>query len=97
MSHGKYYSVSVTMTNTGNVPWTQTNYHLGSQNPRDNFTWGTNRAYLPAAVQPGGTATFTFTVRAPSSNGDYNFQWLMVQEGVQWFGQFTPNFVVHVQ
>jgi hypothetical protein len=51
---------------------------------------------LPAAVAPGGEVTLNFTVTAPSASGTYNFQWRMVQECVQWFGDFTPNVAVVV-
>ena len=35
------YITSVTFLNSGSVTWTDAdNYHLGSQNPQDNLTWG---------------------------------------------------------
>ncbi|MDO8682740.1 MAG: glycosyl hydrolase, partial [Armatimonadota bacterium] len=45
---------------------------------------------------PGQQKTFTFIVTAPSTAGTYNFQWRMVQDGVQWFGDLTPNVAVTV-
>jgi hypothetical protein len=98
MDAGVNYNVSVTMKNPCGSTWTSDLYKLGSQNPHDNLTWGTNRVYLPpgTSVGPGNTFTFNYTVTAPSSPGFYNFQWRMVHEGVQWFGEFTPNVVVNV-
>lgn len=97
MTAGQSYTVSVTMRNTGTFTWTAVDgYKLGSQNPQDNGTWGTTRAVVPATVAPGNDVTFSFTVTAPSSAGAYNFQWRMVQEWIQWFGEFTPNVVVSV-
>jgi Ig-like domain from next to BRCA1 gene len=97
MQAGQTYTVSVTMQNTGSTTWTdQGNYHLGSQNPQDNLTWGINRVSLPAAVTPGGQVTFTFDVTAPTTPGSYDFQWRMVQDGVEWFGDFTPDVLVDV-
>jgi|GEM_PF-5789769 len=91
---GQSYNVSVTMQNTGITTWTRDGgnpQRLGSQNPQDNTTWGTNRVDVPGLVPPGATTTFNFTVVAPSSPGIYRFQWRMVQEGVTWFGDLTPE------
>jgi thermolysin len=96
MTVGQSYSVSVTMNNSGNTTWTPGSYRLGSQNPQDNTTWGTHRVDLPSSVAPGQNVTFYFTVTAPSIASSYNFQWRMIQEGVQWFGDYTPNVIVTV-
>lgn len=98
MSPGQSYAVSVTVRNTGITTWTFANtYRLGSQNPQDNGTWAVSRVPLPvASVAPGGQVTFSFSVTAPATAGSYNFQWRMVQEWVEWFGDFTPNIVVAV-
>lgn len=99
MTAGQSYNVSVTMNNSGSTTWTSDVYKLGTQNPQDNTLWiGGNRVYLPAGVTvpPGSNYTFNFTVTAPSTPGYYNFQWQMVHEFVQWFGDFTPNVVVNV-
>src|SRR5262249_18558246 len=101
MTAGGTYNVTVTMLNQGTTTWTpEQAYRLGSQNPQDNTTWltTTNRVYLSpgASVSPGATTTFSFTVTAPSTPGSYNFQWQMVQDGVEWFGAQTPNQAVQV-
>jgi RHS repeat-associated protein len=97
MVAGQSYSVSVTMQNTGTNTWTSASlYRLGSQNPQDNGIWGTGRVALPASVAPGSQITFSFTVTAPATAGAYNFQWRMVQDGVMWFGDSSPNVVVTV-
>ena len=57
---------------------------------------GVGRVDLPHSVPPGGQVTFTFYVTAPSYAGTYDFQWRMLQEGVEWFGDFTPNVPVEV-
>jgi hypothetical protein len=99
MVAGQLYNVSVTMRNTGTSTWTRANfYRLGSQNPQDNLRWGVARVELPVtSVPPTGTATFQFTVRAPSTQGFHNFQWRMLRENVAWFGAFTPNVAVNVE
>jgi len=85
-------------------------YRLGSQNPTNNTIWGNiiyfNNIRWPKAsrielsrgekVLPGATKKFFFYVTAPTSPGVYNFQWKMVREWKQWFGDFTPNVAVKV-
>jgi hypothetical protein len=97
MTTGQTYSVSVTMRNLGTATWQPgAGYRLGSQNPADNQTWGLSRVNLPGPVSPAAEVTFTFNVRAPSTGGDYNFQWQMVQEGAGFFGPLSPNITVSV-
>ncbi len=98
MTAGQSYAVSITFQNTGTTTWSAANaYNLGARNPQDNTTWGMNRVALPATVAPGANVTFSFNVSAPSTPGIYNFQWAMVQDGVEWFGALTPNVTVNVQ
>ena len=101
MNPGQTATVSLTMKNTGTTAWlppsTDSNpFRLGSQNPQDNTNWGFNRVDLGGAVAPGSQYTFSFTITAPSTSGVYNFQWRMVQDGVTWFGDFSPNIQVTV-
>ncbi len=99
MMAGQSYDVSVTMRNTGTTTWTSGGpnpYRLGAQNPQDNSAWGTNRVELPSEVPPGAQVTFNFPVTAPTTPGRYDFQWRMVQELVEWFGDFTINVSVDV-
>jgi len=88
---GQQFSALVAMRNTGTKAWTSnlTNpYGLGSQNPQDNVRWGVGRVGLPyAPVQPNTVVYFNFTATAPATPGVYPFDWEMVQEYVQWFGQ----------
>ena len=105
MVAGQRYSVSVTMKNNGSANWTGlgengwgTGYKLGVQNPENNFNWNTTRGYISAgeSVAPGQTKTYTYNVTAPRIPGNYSFQWRMVQEWVEWFGDYTPNIVINV-
>jgi len=99
MCIGQTYPVRVTMKNTGSSTWTAAaNYRLGSQNPQDNTIWGIGRVdLLPVdAIAPMQNKDFVFSVSAPSYPGNYNFQWRMLREGVEWFGQTTPNIAVTV-
>ena len=97
MTAGGVYTVTINMKNTGNTTWTSgTAYSLGSRNPFDNATWGGGRVGLPGDIPPGGFAQFTFQVTAPAAAGSYNFQWGMVQDGVEWFGTPSENLVINV-
>jgi len=97
MAAGQTYPVSLTYQNTGTTTWTSADaYKLGSQNPEDNVTWGIGRAALPTSALPGQQVSFNFNVTAPKQAGAYNFQWKMVQEGIQWFGDVSPNVAVQV-
>lgn len=93
---GETATVSVTMRNNGSTTWGN-NHSLGSQHPQDNAIWGTGRVSVGGTpVQPGETKTFTFNITAPSTSGDYNFQWRMVQDGVEWFGASSTNAIIQV-
>jgi hypothetical protein len=94
---GAVQVVAVTMRNVGTATWTAgSGFKLGSQNPIDNVRWGTNRIPLPHDVAPNAEVTFIFGITARDAAGTWNFQWQMLQEGVQWFGQLTPNVEVHI-
>ena len=101
MTAGQTYTLSVTMRNRGSTTWTAAgNYRLGSQDPQDNHIWNGGRVGLSSAeyVEPidQDTKTFTFTVMAPATPGVYDFQWRMLQEYVEWFGEYTPDVRVNV-
>ncbi|WP_162250466.1 MULTISPECIES: colicin D domain-containing protein [unclassified Lysobacter] len=97
MAAGQSYAVSVQMKNTGTATWTAADsYRLGSQNPADNTKWGSSRVSLSGSVAPGQTATFNFTVQAPNGAGSHNFQWRMLKDGSDWFGELSPNLSIAV-
>lgn len=99
MAKGETYRVSIVMRNNGTAVWTdESRIKLGSQNPQDNSIWNIGRVHLAdgARVEPEGTATFVFAVKAPAETGTYNFQWQMLREGVRWFGERSPNVSIEV-
>ncbi|MFC3815036.1 DUF6531 domain-containing protein [Lysobacter sp. GCM10012299] len=94
---GQPYPANVTVKNTGAATWTNASgFHLGSQNPLSNTNWGASRVAVAGQVATNQNATFNFTARAPTTAGNYNFQWQMVHDGVTWFGPTTPNVPVTV-
>lgn len=97
MTPGGVAVVEVTFRNTGTNVWSEsTAYRLGSINPVDNFTWGGPRVLLTNDVAPGETYTFGFSIRAPAEAGRYDFQWMMLQEGVERFSDPSTNVVIEV-
>lgn len=88
------YPVSVEMKNIGTTKWLAgTTFKLGSQNPADNVSWGLpapgNRVTVDTAVAAGQSHVFNFAVK-PAAAGNYVFQWKMVEENVEWFGEPSP-------
>lgn len=101
MEAGQQYTVDVTVNNMGSTAWNSTGnkpWRLGSEGPVDNKTWGTSRVNLPQGteVRPKDTYTFSITVTAPAKAGNYSMQWRMVQDGVQWFGEFSEKLTIAV-
>ncbi len=92
MALGATAPVTISVTNTGSTTWTtDAGYHLGSQSPQDNLTWGTGRVPLPpGSWDPQQTKVFAFGAHAPGTAGTYDFAWEMVHDGVHWFGVSTP-------
>lgn len=95
--------VQVTATNTGDTTWTPAdNYKLGvtdgKQAEADAFSLP-YRFEMPAgsSIATGESVTFSFNATAPSTAGTYDFpRFQMLKEGVEWFGEKTPNISVNV-
>ncbi|MFH2006560.1 MAG: NBR1-Ig-like domain-containing protein [bacterium] len=93
------FQVELTFENTGSSAWTAAaGYALGSQNPPDNDTWSSSRLTLPGAITvPSGTQhTFTATLTAPAATGAYDFQWRMIHDPGEWFGESSANLTITV-
>ena len=94
---GASFNATVSMINNGPDPWIidTTPHRLGAQNDQDNTRWGLNRVDLPFSVQQGQQVTFSFSAIAPTTIGPNPFDWQLLEEGVQWFGQ-TCTFSIQV-
>ena len=100
MAPSQTKGVSVTMQNTGDTTWETSGsnpYYLASENPEDNTNWGLSRVSIVGSVAPNAEYTFQFTIKAPVGVGLYNFQWRMLQDLVQRFGDSSTNIVVEVE
>ena len=93
---GQSFTDQVVVQNVGTTSWVPGTQRLGAQDPQDNTTWGAKRFDLQTEIFPGQFAQFNLTLTAPSAPGTYAYQWRMVQEGVEWFGEFTPPVVITV-
>lgn len=59
---------------------------------------GVSRIPLPAEpIAPGTEALFSFAVTAPAISGVYNFQYQMVNDGVELFGDRSANLAIRVE
>lgn len=100
MTPGQVVPVSVTLKNNSNKTWTSAaGIKLGTQSTEDNTLWtGANRVALTNAdsILPGQSKVFNFSITAPLVIGSYAFQWMMVQDGVEWFGEATPLIIIQV-
>ena len=99
MNPGETATVSITMRNTGQSTWTDSdNYMLGSWNPEDNNTWDIKRVALDQGEQiaPNENKIFEFEITAPSQPGKYYFQWRMMEEDIEWFGNETSRVLISV-
>lgn len=73
LAPGENRWVTVTVRNSGTEAWRATGLKLATRDLPANL-WGATNADLTTAVAPGGTATFGFNLRAPSTAGTYTFQ-----------------------
>lgn len=93
MRPGETQTASITVRNSGTRTWLDdTNLVAlvpGETHPfYDRDTWRTGtRIASGNGTAPGQTKTFTFTLRAPSSPGNYKISFAFVQEGVEFFNQ----------
>jgi hypothetical protein len=96
MTAGQTYPASITFRNTGTTTWSVADYKLGAQNPPENSIWGASRITLPGAVAPASEVTVNFTVTAPVTPGNYNFQWQMMKTTTGSFGAMPPAVAISV-
>lgn len=92
METGQKYAVTIVMKNSGTTSWTkEKKYRLGNTDTQNESLWG-GRINLEdiETIKPKENKIFTFDVTAPRIPGQYIFQWRMVEENAEWFGEMTP-------
>jgi hypothetical protein len=103
MVHGSTQSVTIVMQNTGSTTWQQSLYghnmglyefnpYLGSLG---SGKFGITAIPIPAGVTVPTTSTrsFTFTIKAPSTPGNYLLDFKMAWAGMTWFGDEASRWV----
>lgn len=86
---GTPHNAIITLTNTGTDTWlANSTYKLGAQNQQDNtYFVSTAREVVSSNTSTNQLSTFNFPFTAPTTPGQYNFQWSMVIENWCWFFQ----------
>jgi hypothetical protein len=83
---GETRNVSVTITNSGSLPWTD----VGLEDFNIGVKWNVDSDYLVRVdaqnLAPGASQTYTLAVTAPATLGAENLTFNVVREGVAWFG-----------
>jgi hypothetical protein len=93
------HTVRLVMRNSGTSTWYpegQFAYVLGRRSSQAKETWGSKEAILPREVGPGQNVEISFSIKAPSEPGAYEFQWQMLHNEVGWFGDTTNKMIVQV-
>jgi len=98
---GSVWPVTITFINTGTSVWQNivgSNGHkLGDAINLVGPFWGVFRVELANAIlYPGSSYTFSFSITLPATHGTYQFQWQLVQELVNWYGEKTPSIPITV-
>lgn len=94
---GQRAPATLRFKNIGERDWTpEGKFFLGSQAPRDNTTWSSNRVGIPRTIKPGEELAVSFEFVAPTTPGTYTFQWRLVQEFVTWFGSVSTPVQIDV-
>jgi Ig-like domain from next to BRCA1 gene len=91
-------AATLTLQNAGESTWRpdpDVQFRLGlvGDEPRA----GHRVDLLPSEeIPPGASKRFVVPIAAPAEAGDYVFQWRMLVEGAEWFGDATPEATVRV-
>lgn len=105
MAPGQTIYAEVNETNDGRTTWYNNNTRLGTYNPRDRSSVFANNSWIasnrPASLKqtstsPYQTATFDFSLTAPSTPGNYNEGFAVVIEGMAWIGGTQINIPIVV-
>ncbi len=92
MEAGQKKTIRAIFKNTGFRNWKgSAGFKLGSLAPQDNNRWGLSRVELKPneIIKHNESKTFVFNITAPNQPGKYKFQWQMLVEGEEWFGEPT--------
>ena len=98
LTPGERRVVNLTLQNTGGSAWrseADVQFRLGRVG--DGPPEGQRVDLLPSEeILPGASRRFAVSLAAPAAPGSYVFQWRMLVEGAEWFGDATPPLRVEV-
>lgn len=107
---GQSASVSVTIKNIGSATWSKTGknflslYHWDPSRRIETTSlfstpgWNSDKRpvlLLPATLRPGETTTFTFPIKAPSTQGNFHEEYILAAENVAWIK--NSNFALDIK
>lgn len=89
--------ITIKAKNSSYETWTQSIVHMGTTYPQDRISKFANDTWLSPqrlgmqenSVAPGGTGTFSFSVKAPNVPGTYIEHLSLVADGITWMND--PN------
>lgn len=93
---GASIQVTVTFQNITPNTWQPSDGYVLAPAVSGDTTWGVTSVALPASVAPLDNVTFEFYVTAPTTPGNYNFQWQMNLPAGTPFGLVSPPTQVQV-
>ena len=90
--------VQIQLKNTGTATWDGLTRIVAlprnGGSPFYDPSWIANSRIMAAgSTPPGSIATFTFTIKAPPTPGQYKIDFAFVQDGVMWFNAPSDGFI----
>ncbi len=101
---GNVYA-QVSARNVGYNNWSQSETHIGTDNPRDRLSSFFDSSWLSTSrpgqlaqvsVSPGNVGTFNFILHAPQQTGTYYEYFNLVDDGVTWMNDPLQYFTINV-
>lgn len=99
LNPGEEFNVSISMKNIGATIWSRDDGCRLGDIATTTSLWGISRVDLAPGetVGPDDKTSFTFKIKAPATEGEYDFQWQMIKEPEdKWFGEKTPLLKISV-
>jgi len=89
---GEQYPVVVVMRNTSSKTWQPSTFSAVSLFP----SLGIQPIYVQSPTPPGGYGIFATVLTAPTTTGSYTGGWQLVEKGLGFFGNLTPQVTINI-
>lgn len=93
---GETRNVTVSVTNTGTVTWTNPAIRFSYKWDADPWFDSHGSEYFSSSVAPGATVSKTFAITAPMTTGTNKLSFNLVREGICWFPDCHASNAVYV-